>query len=448
MIAATVCYVIAMRPGGTIWFVYVLVPASAFLNGRLVDSTERKIMSGITLNLLLKASSPGGASCLTSVTELEPAAGPHASVAPAKFASGDTNNTKGVYGYERRFLDGAAQQAVIIDSKQSQLNRAEAALHQAIADSHPTLSRLPRVQVSYKRDRLAEEYSDLTLPHRVFDGHIRAGTVDGQPVTQLDSYRAIRNAAPANARALLDASPVSLVFGSWDSSRAARQGRWRSALTGEIVGFCADATPAARGGARVDPVGMQIQLNEAEFKAIAESQRAELTVKTYDKAVKEAARAKGGKPVSASMLGLGGIPPTLDTLAGVACHRIIRSHVLSFATLRQIRFGAGTRGDAACRALLAALALNALARSDAELYLRANCDLREQGAASVEIDQPGGARLALDALSIEDADALLDAALADARENAGVTWDGVVLHVTGNPAIVAGAVADEGGEGS
>ena len=123
-------------------------------------------------------------------------------------------------------------------------------------------------------------------------------------------------------------------------------------------------------------------------------------MKTYNKALKEAAKAKNGKLVSASMLGLGGIPPTLDTLSGVACERVIRSHVLSFATLRQIRFGAGADGDAACRALLAALALNALARSDAELYLRANCDLRERGPSEVEIDQRGGGRLALEPLSI------------------------------------------------
>jgi len=405
-------------------------------------------MSKITLDLLLEASMPGGGSCLTSVTELEPAAGSHASVAPARFASGVRGDKKGLYAYERRFLDGTVRQAVIIDSKQSQLNRGEAALQQAVADEHPTLSRLPRAEVWYERDGLVEEFSDLTLPHRIFDGHIRAGTVDGQPVTQIPAYRAVRNATPANARALLDISPVSLVFGSWDSSRATRQGRWRSALVGEIIGFCEDDKPADRGGARVDPVGMQIQLGEAEFKALADSQRAELSAKTYDKAIKEAVGAKSGKPVSASTLGLGGIPPTLDALAGVACHRIIRSHVLSFATLRQIRFGAGTRGDAACRALLAALALNALARSDAELYLRANCDLRERGPAAVEIDRPGGARLTLEPLSVADADALLDAALASAEEDAGAAWNGVVLRVKGNPAIVAGAVADEDGAGS
>jgi CRISPR-associated protein Csb1 len=399
-------------------------------------------MSAITIDLLTGAVMSGGASCLTSVTELEPAAGPHASVAPAKFASPTANDKKGTYAYERRFRAGRPRTVVLIDSKQSQLNRCEAALQQAITDGHPVLSRMPRVVVSYGRDGLAGEYSDLSLPHRVFDGHVRAGTVGGQPVTQLETYRAIRNASPVNARALLDASPVSLVFGSWDASRSARQARWRSALAGEIVGFCDDDRPGTRGGARVDPVGMQIELSEAALRALADRQRSELSAKTYKKVFDETAKAKG-QPVSASMLGLGGIPPTLDTLAGVACEQIIRSHVLSFAALRQIRFGTGARGDGACRALLA---LNALARSDSELCPRANCDLRERGPAVVEIDQRGGGRVSLKPLSIEAADALLADALAAAEREAGIRWGGVALLVTGDPAIVAGAVADDEGE--
>jgi CRISPR-associated protein Csb1 len=405
-------------------------------------------MQKITLDLLMGASMPGGASCLTSVTELEPAAGPQASVAPAKFASSNSGDKRGVYAYERRFLDKVPSQAVIIDSKQSQLNRCEIALAQAVTDGHPTLSLMPRVELEYQRDGVAEVYSDLTLPHRIFDGHIRAGTVDGVAVTQLDMYRDIRNATPANARAVLDASPVSLLFGSWDSSRATRQGRWRSTLVGEIIGFCADDRSSLRGGARVDPVGMQIQLTETALKNLAEAQRAELSVKLYDKATKPGKNPRKGKAevealTSGSMLGLGGIPPTLDALSGVACDRIIRSHVLSFAALRQMRFGAGADGDAACRALLAALALNALARSDAELYLRANCDLREAGAAKVAVDERGGGRVSLEPLTIAEADALLDAALAAARDRAGIRWNGVVMQVTGNPAVVAGAVADE-----
>ncbi|WP_295692277.1 type I-U CRISPR-associated RAMP protein Csb1/Cas7u [Lapillicoccus sp.] len=398
---------------------------------------------------LVEANSPGGATCLTSRTELEPAGGPQMAVAPAKFAM--RNRDGGAYAYETRYLDGAPARAVLIDSKQSVLNRCEAAVAAAIDEGHPVLSRLPRIEVRYERDAAVEEYSDLTLPHRAFDGHIRAGSVDGTPVTQLEQYRAVRNATPGSARALLDASPVTLVFGGWDSSRATRQGRWRSILVGEIIGFCADdaaTNPGLKGGARVDPVGMKIELTEAAMKQLATNQRSELSGATYDKAVKEAAKAKGGKGVSASMLGLGGIPPTLEALAGVACHRIVRSHVLSFAALRQLRFGAGPEGDAACRALLAALALNALARSDAELVLRANCDLREAGPVMVELDGRGGQVRQLDGLTIPEADALLDAALTHAEATAGVAWDGPVMHVQGNPSIVAGAVADGQDDGA
>jgi CRISPR-associated protein Csb1 len=94
-------------------------------------------MSAISYDLLAQASVPGGASCLTSVTELEPAAGPHASLAPAKFASPDSRDKKGTYAYEHRYLGGEARTAVLIDSKQSQLNRCEAALALVMARRMP-----------------------------------------------------------------------------------------------------------------------------------------------------------------------------------------------------------------------------------------------------------------------------------------------------------------------
>lgn len=401
-------------------------------------------MPAIDLDTLIAATSPGGSTCLTSVTDLQPAAGPQAAIAPAKFAQ--RGRDTGTYAYERRYLDGQVAQAVLIDSKQSMLNRGEAALDQAIADEHPVLSRMPRIEVTYGGE-VTETFSDLTLPHRAFDGHIRAGTVDGAPVTELPAYRAARDATPANARALLDVSPISLVMGSWDSSRASRQGRWRSVLVGEIVGFCStgpDERQPLKGGARLDPAGQRVELSESDLKALAESQRGELSRALYDKLMKP--KVKSGGKISAAALGLGGIPPTLEALAGIACHRIIRSHVLSFAALRQIRFGAGVEGDAACRALLAALALNALARSDSELVLRANCDLRESGPTVVAVDQRGGREQSFESLTIETADELLAAALAEAERRAGVVWEGVAIRVTGNPAIVAGAVEDETGE--
>lgn len=383
--------------------------------------------------------SAGGANCLTSVTELAPAAGPHASVAPAKFAA--RQGGLGTYAYETRYdEDGAAHDVVLLDSKQSQLNRVELALRDAIADGHPTLSRLPRLVVAYDD----VELSDIELPHRAFDGHIRAGTVGGESVTKHDVYRRVRDAHPGNARALFDASPASLVFGAWDSSRAARQGRWRSILVGEIVGFCQKPDEdQLKGGARVDPVGMRIELTGDELKALANRQRSELSRGTYESLVKTATAAKGDKKAKTSTAGLGGIPPSLTALAGVACRRIVRSHVLSFAALRQIRFGAGAEGDAACRALLAALALAGLARADADLVLRANCDLVEAGATRVRVLGRGGAVIEYDALGVAAADDLLAAALAHAERSAGVVWNGVALRIDGDPAIARGAVDDE-----
>lgn len=407
-------------------------------------------MTSIDLDLLLAASRQGGGSCLSSVTELEPAGGEHTSVAPAKFASADKNKKGGVYAFEQRFLDGILRTVAIIDSKQSQLNRVEEALQLAIEDKHPLLSRVPRIEVVYRHQGGHEErHYDLTLPHRAYDGHFRAATRDGKPAGELAEYRALRDATPANARALLEGSPVTLVFGGWDSMRKAHQSRWRSALVGEIIGFCANDRVAMRGGARVDPVGMSINLSPKNLVAAAERQRGEMSGKKIDAIAKSAAGGKGAKkdePISASSLVLGGIPPALNQLAGVACDRIIRSHVLSMATLRQMRFGADAEGNAACRALLAALALNGLARSDSELRLRANCDLTESGASEVVLDQRFGAKLTLDALTIEAADELLEQALGYAEKTARINWKGQVLSLDGDPAIIAGSVDEEPGE--
>lgn len=402
-------------------------------------------MQTLGLDLLLAASSAGGPSCLSSTTRLRPAGGRHTAVAPAKYLQGTGSQAKSVYVYERRFLDGENRHTVLIDAKQSQLNRVEVELEKARQDGHPLLSRLPHVQVTYGEGDDAQTLTDLVLPHRVYDAHIRAGTVNGVPTTQTEQYRAVRDANPANARALLDVSPVTLVLGGWDSSRRSRQGRWRSALVGEVVGFVppeAVGEPGMRGGARLDPVGMQMQVPGAALKSMVEAQKAELSGPNYDKLTKQADGAKG-KPVGAAELGFGGIPPALTSLGGVACEPILRTHVLSFAALRQMRFGAGPEGDAACRALLAALALAGLARSDAELNLRANCDLVEDGPTEVTLDQRGGRELSLTALGIDAADALLAAALAQAERAAGVTWNGLAMAVTGNPDVVRGAVADQ-----
>lgn len=392
----------------------------------------------LDLPLLTTACSAGGPSCLTITTDLRPAGGIHASIAPAKFA-GARGEAGGVYAYEQRCIaPDAWATAVIVDSKQSQLNRAEMALQAAKDDGHALISRVPHLELTYERDGVVERYTDLEMPHRVFDGHFRAGSIEGQPAVAHPAYRALRDATPANARALLEASPLSLVLGSWDSSRRSRQGRWRSALTGEIIGFCLDSEPTHKGGARVDPVAMRVEIPPKHVAAMVDRQRDEISTQLAKSITEGAKKVKdGGWP--ASPLGLGGIPPSLSSLAGVACSRIVRTHVLSFAALRQIRFGAGPEGDAACRALLAALALNGLVRSYAELSLRANCDLIETGPATATIDLRWGETDEVSIPDIPAADRLLADALAGAESAADVRWDGQVLRVEGDPEIIRGA---------
>ena len=395
-------------------------------------------MSTISLPHLLDACRPGGASVLTSVTPLEPAAGPHASVAPAKFLEGKGRTAKPVFAYERRFWDGEAVTAVLIDSKQSQSNRLEAAVSAAIADQDPVLARTPRIELRFEDGQV---YSDIDLPHRAFDGQIRAGTINGEPATAAQEYRELRNATVADARPLLERSPITLLLGGWDASRKTHAGRYRSLLVGEIIGILSDqgrdpeVNQSKRGGARIDPLGARIQLDQAEREAIADVQKSELSDKAYTNSY-----GKGGK---SSSLGLGGIPPSLEQLGGVTCRAIIRSHVLSFAALRALRFDSPTlEGDVACRALLAALALNGLARSDAELLLRANCDLVEAGPAVVTLDKRYGQKENFEPLSIEQAQELLSAAIDNAVQAANLTWDGSILVVEGNPTILAAAADD------
>lgn len=386
---------------------------------------------------LLKACTSGGASTLVSVTELEPAAGAHASVAPAKFLDGSSS----VFAFETRFIDGAAARVVLLDSKQSQLNRAEDSIMQDIRAEHPLLGKIPRILVTYSD---GQKFSDMELPHRFADGHFRAGTIDGEMATANEKYRALRNATPADMSTILNTAPAAAIFGAWDSTRKKNQVRLRSALVGEIIGVLADQDSdgqyqqSRRGAARLDTVAMSVQLEPKDMGKLIDALGPELGGKKVDKLREEVKKTKKNK-LSASRLVLGAIPPKFDALGGVACSKIIRSWVLSFAALRQLRFGGNEEANVAGRVLLAAFALVALARAERELYLRANCDLVESGTPVVTLDERYGNRRTLDPITVELADQLLQQAIDHARSTGVADWNGQILHVDGNPLILEGA---------
>lgn len=400
-------------------------------------------MQALTYDTLAQGCTAGGPSVLTVTTELAPASGPHGGIAPARFVRGSS----ATYAFETRYIDGGdgltPQRVVVVDSKGSSGNRVEAALSTAIRDGHPLLSLTPRIRLTYEG---LDPVTCLELPHRAYDGHIRAGTVDGKPVTDHPVYRAARDVTAADARALLELSAAGLVLGVWDSTRRSHQVRFRSALVGETIGVLADQSEAGRridprGGARVDTIAPSVRLSAKDMEAVLAAQEAELSPGNIEKITAAIKKAKSGT-TSAAALGLGAIPPSLDGLGLVACSRIIRSHVLSFSALRQLRFGLGVDGDRDVRALLAALAINGLIRSYAELVYRANCDLRETGAPQLLVDGRNGDVTPWALPSQDEADAILDTAIQRARQ-AGVRWDGQVFEVTGNPLVAGGIEAHD-----
>ena len=421
----------------------------------------------ITLADLIENVKLGGGSVITSITELEPAAGPHASVAPAKFV----DDKKSVFAYETRYIveeiqnpedsedaekvvKGKSQKVVLTDSKQSELNRAEAAIEQGRQYGDEAVVKIPRAVVTYQTENGPVEYTDMELSHRVFDGHFRAGTIDGKLITENDDYRALRNCTPADMSALLNTAPAALLFGAWDSTRKSNQVRLRSALVGEIIGVLADQDPGAehrqarRGGARVDAVAASVKLAPKDMESLVNDQEAELSPKNIKKnrdAIAAASKAKNkdAAHVSASGIGLGSIPPSLEETGAVACRRIIRSWVLSLATLRQLRFGQDETKNVAARALLAALGLNAIARAERELYIRANCDLIESAAPVVTLDQRFGEKKPFAPLTVEDTDQLLLEAIENAKKAGVADWNGQTFNVDGNSIIIKNATAED-----
>lgn len=396
--------------------------------------------SKLTLDDLIKACSPGGSSSLVEITHLAPAGGPQSTVAPARYVTRSASNP--TYNFGIRYVDGEPKITVLIDSGQSQTNRGETASEKAMCDPsspiHDIMSKIPTAKVSYG----GQKYSDWELPHRIFDAHFRSGFVGGEPVTKDPVYRAARDSSQANARALMDLSPVSLTNGSWDATRKSHQGRYRSSVESEIVGVLADQSsepePNLAGGARVDPVAASVQLDQKTMTALADNQRDELSKGNYESILKEA-KSAGKGVTSASKLGLGAIPPSLEALGGVACSQIIRSHVLSFATLRQLRFGLDSRGDIARRAVLAALGLVGIALANDELYIRANCSLVELDYPEMVLDERYGQKRQLAPLTVEHAGQLLREAVDYATEVADLDWRGQIFEIEGDMSILQAA---------
>lgn len=400
-------------------------------------------MRKLTLQDLNEAAKIGGPNALTEVTSLAPAAGMGGIVAPAKYNTGKSAGNASTYVYEKRWVNDECMDTVLIDSRTSQANRLEDYIIHAIESGHPVFSMMPRIRVQYEMipgdESSIKYFDDVQLPHRAVDAHIRIAEFSDDDKVK---YMAARNSSLEDLSAMLEISPVTPMFGCWDSTRNKNQLRIPAVFNGEIYAVLADQvqeSPVHRAGARVDPVAAGVHFNKKDASEIADR------LKGIMRDEKLKAFMKDGKGAT---IVIGALPPSTEEekLDGIAVRSITRTHVLSFSMLRAMHFGKGVEGDEAIRVLLAAALINAMVGSNAELRLRENCFLVEADEPKTVLDRRGGKHDDLEMLTLEYADELLAQAYAQAREKAGIDWHGQIITVQGDSAVIESASATDDDE--
>jgi CRISPR-associated protein Csb1 len=350
-------------------------------------------------------------------------------IAPARYSVAGSST----FVFETRCVGAAFVETALVDSKQSQSNRSEEALVQARGDGG-VAGQIPMISVLYDSIVLL----DATLPHRLHDAHIRASSQDGTPVVNTSWYRAARDATHVDLSPIFTVSPVTLAFGGWDSSRKRGQFRLRSHYVSELFGIVAGQNRLARrSGARLDPLGQDFHVSPDEFELLLERQREQMSDKTVKKLEGELVKArkeKEGATLSAAPLGLGGVPPSLETPFGVAVPEVRRARTYSLAGLRRLRFGGSADEDVAARAALLAMLLLGAAYADADPEIRAYCDV------GAPVGQPelDGMPADLD-LSIDACEQFLASAIVSLPDR--LAWTGQTVELIGDPALDRGAVA-------
>lgn len=391
---------------------------------------------------------------------LQPVGGQGDKLFPPTYPA-EGKNQPPVHVFERRSMGGQTVWTVLVDSVQSQANRLEECLRDAIGGG----LHIPHARVDFSAEALAgiDAITSFDAPHRVYDAILRDSLYQGKPFLDKDGPvgKRLLQASAVDASALLEISPNALLFGAWNSTGqgGGLGAKFARCLTSEIMaidvpteevvnqrtGELLPRTFGRRTGSRIDPLGV---VSKVQVFKSAEGWH---TLK--DKA------GKGAKEAKPSEVNHGNIRPSVQPL-GITCGYLEHSFVLSFAALRRLRFGGEPAKDAVGRAYLAALGLLALAEQDARGYaLRSRCDLMCEGATPLELVHPDGAAEALP-LDRAAARGLYQAAFGAARE-AGFAMATEPLHLTPQPKLVeivrrsqelalsgAGEGADDDGTGT
>jgi CRISPR-associated protein Csb1 len=200
----------------------------------------------------------GKAAAFRSRTTLQPAGGEGDKVFPPTYAGG-------VYAVEKRRLPDCDEpvDCVLLDSVQSQANRMEEALQQAVDDGRLVKGGrpiIPVIEVDFSGGNLLTEIGKVTslqAPHRIADAILRDSLHDGKPFRQSNEGKRIDAASLANATAIFELCPTALVFGMWDSTgpKGGLGAKFQRAMVSEIVGI--DAVFGVKTKSRIDPLRIE-----------------------------------------------------------------------------------------------------------------------------------------------------------------------------------------------
>jgi len=356
----------------------------------------------------------GSAAALRFRVRLQPAGGPGDKVFPPTYKDG-------VYAEEKRLVDGVSVPCVHLDSVQSQANRMELALLEAVKAGEITL---PLVQVDFSaKDPDLKDVGIITsleAPHRLADAILRDSVKDGVKFRDLPEGKLLDESSLQNAAGLFEICPTALLFGIWDSTgpKGGLGVKFQRAIVSELVAV--NVEKGVKSSSRIDPLGIMVEAGTI----YDDPESGNWTLEAKDsrgRALK--VHGKKGKP---SELNHGNIVPSLsDANGGVTFSYALQTVVISLPALRRLRFplnvDKGPKVDLSAWTALAALGLcGATLSMEKGLDLRSRCLLVAESPGTWEIVNPDG-KVGSFTMTAKEACALLEDAVRDAAGN-GLAW--------------------------
>lgn len=381
---------------------------------------------------ILKEAVTGIAAAFRCVTEYQPAGGVGDKIFPPTYQGGK-------YAEEKRLIDGQPVPCVLLDSVQSQANRMELALLEAMRTKR---IELPLVTVIFDDDCLKKKFTvtSLDAPHRVADAILRDSLFEGVMFRKSEQGKLLDTADVRNATGLFGLNPTALVFGIWDSTgpRGGLGAKFQRALVSEMVGF--HAQEGVKTSSRIDPAQIMLGAGPVFERA---AQNDNMPSWTLDAALasiennKPKKLKKDGKPSEANH---GNITPSLVDAKtkqplprGFTLSRALQTTVLSLTALRRLRFPLKNEADSnpivdqAARVTLAAIGLAAatLVREEGA-DLRSRCQLFPTQKFLWELlDTPGEVPKSFN-LTGRESEALLRQAIEEAKK-VELPWLGNII---------------------